>query len=482
MNIDKIELNNVKCLGKLPNSSYFDKPNKVLCQQTLAFIESPLVVNQPNIPLCNNDLNLYVRSCVFSKDGTYLAWISGYKIVKIMKYNKDSSQSLLKRSFSKNDSENSEFLGIKSNNLETNDITEIECNEIVKSLAFGSSNSQDVSRRIHHRIKSTDTRFNMGDNNLLLAVGLISGKIQIFDATCNSLIVNLRDHTDIINDLKFTQDGSLQLMSASNDESIKLWNIHQDGNMYKTLKGHAGKVNMVDWSPIAKLVCSVGQNRQVFIWDTDIFKVKYALKGHMHHVSSCKFSPDGTLVATASYDTKILLWNPFSGELIKQLNHMLPPPSLIYAGGDNGAYIRDFSFSKYGDHIVSICDDKKIRVWSLSTRSALPTAVGDMNEIGLSCAYLSQNRCIIVGNRNGHVDLYKTQLVLPRLVDICRKSVNKQLIKPASQLNLPNELKKFLLYDDIRDDLHKNPNKQSSFMQSMTSGSNLVLQGTARCN
>jgi hypothetical protein len=37
---------------------------------------------------------------------------------------------------------------------------------------------------------------------------------------------------------------------------------------------------------------------------------------------------------------------------------MLPPPRLIYAGGDNGAFVRALAFSKEGDHLVSICDDK----------------------------------------------------------------------------------------------------------------------------
>ena len=185
-----------------------------------------------------------------------------------------------------------------------------------------------------------------------------TGKITLYDVKSHSLIMHLYSHTDVINDLKFTRDGSLQLMSASSDRTIKLWNIYQDGNMYHTFKGHTDKVNMCDWSPTAKMVVSAGLNRQAFIWDTNSFKLKHTLKGHLHNVSSCLFSPDGALVATSSYDTRILIWNPFSGVLVREFCHMLPPPRLIYAGGDNGAYIRDLSFSEAGDHVVSVCDDK----------------------------------------------------------------------------------------------------------------------------
>lgn len=288
--------------------------------------------------------------------------------------------------------------------------------------------------------------------------------------------MHLFSHSDIINDLKFTQDGSLQLMSASSDETIKFWNICQDGNMYKTLKGHINKVNMCDWSPVAKLVCSVGQNRQAFIWETENYKLKHSLKGHLHNVSSCMFSPDGALVVTASYDTKICLWNPYTGELIRQFNHMLPPPRLIYASGDNGAYVRSFAFNKEGTHLVSICDDKKIRVWSLASRRVTPIAVGEMSGLGQSCTYSSTHRTIMVGTKTGHVDVYKYNSTTPRLVDLCRKVINLQISQPASELHLPKELISFISYNDISDE----PNKMTRVLdQSTTVSPNLMMNKTA---
>ena len=354
----------IKSCGKLPNSSYFDRPNRILCPNTNTFTET-IVENQ----VANNlqqqpgvtDVNLNVKSCIFSPDGTYLAWTCGYKIIKIMKY-RDSAK--LKRSFSfDQQAKVLEENELRLNHLKVSEITEIECAETVKSLAFGSSKSQIFNRHNLHlprRKSSSSPRFSISENNLLLAVGLISGKIRIYDATSLTFILGLFDHTDLVNDLKFTQDGSLQLASASSDETIKLWNIFEDGNMYKTLKGHIGKVNACDWSPVAKMLCSAGVNRQAYIWDTENFKLLHTLRAHLHNVSSCQFSPDGALVATGSYDTKICIWNPFTGTLIKQFFHMLPPPRLIYAGGDNGAFIRSLAFSKEGDHIVSICDDKYI--------------------------------------------------------------------------------------------------------------------------
>lgn len=466
MNIYEQRKATIDCCGTLANSSYYDKPTKIICPKTNVLIDNVKIAQSTEKSKIHNDTNLYVKTSVFSNDGSYLAWTCGYNIIKLMKVNEETQL------------ENKIHFNV-------GDIVEVECAEGVKSVAFGTSKNQNCSRRIHFRpLKNTNNRFNLGDNNLFLAIGLVSGKIKIFDMSNLSLIMNLYDHRQVINDIKFTQDGSLQLMSASNDETIKLWNLYEDGNMYHTFKGHIGKVNMCDWSPTAKLVCSAGMNRQAYVWDTATMKLKHTLKGHLHTVSSCLFSPDGALVVTASYDTKICLWNPFSGEMIKQFNHMLPPPRLIYAGGDNGAYIRDISFSREGSHLLSVCDDKKIRMWSLSSRSPYPIVAGEMKDIGVSCAYSSLTRTVVVGTRTGHLDLYKTPVNAPKLTDLCRKVVNRHISQPVSELHLPKELKKFLSYDEIRDNSVGSTPKRSDLVQPMgRNGSSFLMKDTvALCN
>jgi hypothetical protein len=238
-----------------------------------------------------------------------------------------------------------------------NDIAEIDCGEIVWSLEFGSCESYVKHRRNLHKQSRVYNRFDL-KHRLVLAIGLASGKIKIYDAITRKLLFILYDHKDIVRGLKFTKDGSLQLASASYDETIKLWDMLDDGNMYKTLKKHVGYVYACDWSPTASLLCSVGSNRQAYIWNTENYEIKHTLKGHFHDIVTCEFSPDGAILATGSYDTTIILWNPFTGELIRQFCHVLPRPRFIYAGGDNGGHIRSLAFSKNADYLLSICDDK----------------------------------------------------------------------------------------------------------------------------
>jgi WD repeat/SOCS box-containing protein 1 len=48
----------------------------------------------------------------------------------------------------------------------------------------------------------------------------------------------LKDHRDIVKSLDFAPDGSLNLLSASRDGTVKFWDLNDDGNMYKSLRAN----------------------------------------------------------------------------------------------------------------------------------------------------------------------------------------------------------------------------------------------------
>ena len=64
------------------------------------------------------------------------------------------------------------------------------------------------------------------------------------------------------------------------------------------------------------------------------------------------------LLATASFDTRVILWSTITGELLKEFHHKTPLLSRIYAGGDNGSFVRSVVFSKYNHYLITTCDDK----------------------------------------------------------------------------------------------------------------------------
>lgn len=43
------------------------------------------------------------------------------------------------------------------------------------------------------------------------------------------LLLNLMDHTEVVRDLTFAPDGSLILVSASRDKTLRVWDLKDDG-------------------------------------------------------------------------------------------------------------------------------------------------------------------------------------------------------------------------------------------------------------
>ena len=51
----------------------------------------------------------------------------------------------------------------------------------------------------------------------------------LYHAFKGKLLLNLMDHTDIVRDLTFAPDGSLMLVSASRDKTLRVWDLKDDG-------------------------------------------------------------------------------------------------------------------------------------------------------------------------------------------------------------------------------------------------------------
>lgn len=75
--------------------------------------------------------------------------------------------------------------------------------------------------------------------------------------------MDLQDHRDVVKDVKFAPVGSYRLASCSRDGTVKLWDLLDCGNMYKTLKHGCKWVYSVAWSPNGVLLAAAGDTRQV---------------------------------------------------------------------------------------------------------------------------------------------------------------------------------------------------------------------------
>ncbi|KAG8224056.1 hypothetical protein J437_LFUL001133 [Ladona fulva] len=301
---------------------------------------------------------------VFSPDESRVAWIHDRRKVSIVPWNKYKCCPLWQN--------NQDCQGNILQDSPT--VITVEAGSPVISIVFGcgqrykgpkSSEENKKCGLVNHSQFATENnykgpwkRFNFGQG-LILATGHQDGNILIWDASTGQLRVKLLDHKYAVKDLSFAPDGSLRLVSASMDKTLKLWDLEDDGNMFKTLHGsHQMAVVGCCWSPDSTMIASVGQPKDAIIWNaSQEYKIKWRLEGHQHSVVAAQFTPDSALLATAAFDSRVIIWDTHTGMAVRMLYHLFPPPRPIFASGANGAWVRGISISRDGNYLSTIADD-----------------------------------------------------------------------------------------------------------------------------
>ena len=142
----------------------------------------------------------------------------------------------------------------------------------------------------------------------LIAAGLESGDIIIFDAITGVHMSVLSCHTGEVNSLAFSLDGTF-LVSGSDDFTVNLWDI-QTGGVIKTFHGHTNWVWSVSISPDCTMIASGSVDHTIKLWDVQTGECCCVIDGYNNVVRSVSFSPTNPkLLISASYDNTIRQWD-----------------------------------------------------------------------------------------------------------------------------------------------------------------------------
>lgn len=115
-------------------------------------------------------------------------------------------------------------------------------------------------------------------------------------------------HRGIITSIDFSPTDE-KIISGSEDQSLRIWDIKGSSFSPMILEGHTGAVRDVVYTPNGCHVVSGGDDRTVRVWDVETGNTEYIYKGHSGAVTSIAISFDGELVASGSKDGTIRIWN-----------------------------------------------------------------------------------------------------------------------------------------------------------------------------
>lgn len=177
-------------------------------------------------------------------------------------------------------------------------------------------------------------------------------------------------HTGQIFDLKWNPFNDYQIASASDDCTIKLWDIPELGQTNTTefsneLLGHRRKVTQVEWLPACEnCLISASFDNLIIVWDVS----QSALNGnsilkiiscHIDQIYSFAVNREGSLIATSSKDKHIRVIEPRTGITVSQgLAHIGTKQSRVVFL--NNGRIFTTGFSKHSVRQYAIWDENNL--------------------------------------------------------------------------------------------------------------------------
>ncbi|KAF9125639.1 hypothetical protein BGW39_007240 [Mortierella sp. 14UC] len=270
-------------------------------------------------------------------------------------------------------------------------------------------------------------------NGKLLAVGLKSGDIDVYDASSWIKLWSMRGHKKVVCGIAFSPD-SQQLISGSGDHTLRLWDV-TTGEMELVMEGHTGSVNAVAFLPYGEQAASASKDQTVRLWCLQTGESLFVLKGHTESITSVDHSPDGYHLISGSHDGTIHFWDrrtgapravwesPFGGveclafspdgrqvasghrqDNVQLWDTTTGLPCTVLRG-HNGA-VTSVAFSASGRWIASASSDRTVRLWDASA-GTLVSVLTSHNKGVFAVAFAPGEMQIASGGRDWRVRLWE---------------------------------------------------------------------------
>jgi WD40 repeat protein len=178
-------------------------------------------------------------------------------------------------------------------------------------------------------------------------------------------ILTLTGHDSRIVDIDISKNENY-LASASQDGSVKLWDISPQGGKESLalINGPGpGTQAMVtlSLSPDGTRLAAANADLTPRVWDTITGDLLYKLVGHQDSVEWIEYSPDGELIATAGHDDSIRIWDALNGNFVASVDdHNC---SYYFTGG----YGCDLVFSPDGRRLAIVNTDGILVIFEVAS-------------------------------------------------------------------------------------------------------------------
>ena len=166
----------------------------------------------------------------------------------------------------------------------------------------------------------------------------------------------LRGHAGRVGDVAWSPLDE-RIASVSGSGELFVWSADQEESLLRTQLGR-GRAHSLSWSPDGAWIATGSSTGELALWAAADLAPLDAFARARGSVQCVRWSPDGALVAVGCSDGSVELWSPEGGA------GLLPLP------GHDGN-VRSLSWSPDSERLASSSADGTVRVWEVRSRAEL---------------------------------------------------------------------------------------------------------------
>ncbi len=180
------------------------------------------------------------------------------------------------------------------------------------------------------------------------------GAVEVFEWPGLKLQSSFGGHSDSVRAVGWGKSG--QLISASLDRSIRVWEHAESDQPVKVLEGHSRGISALGMANEFDVLVSAGADNSVRMWQQSTWRLQRNLNQHTGPLTDCAFGPATSglpLLATASEDRTIRFWQPTIGRMVRYIRLDSVPQSI--------------SWLAEGGRLLAACRDGVVRLVDYQT-------------------------------------------------------------------------------------------------------------------